>query len=109
MIGFDDAILEEIGQEAREAVIPYSRECVYFIKDINTNNVKVGRTKNINRRFKELQEPSLVRLEIFHLVYTDNSRWLEKWFHVTFKRYHLWGEVFNLPIEVLNAIKEGMD
>lgn len=106
MNSLDYVLLEESIQQDRDETSLYSSECVYFIKDINTNHVKIGRTTDINRRFKQLQEPSVVQLEIFHLVYTDNSRWLEKWFHVIFKRYHLWGEIFNFPVQVLDAIKE---
>ena len=108
MMSFDDALLQESLIEELDD-ISFSKECVYFIKDVNTNFVKVGRTSDIYRRFRELQEPSVVKLEIFHLVYTENSKELEKHFHRIFNKYHQWGEVFYISDTILQSIREGWD
>lgn len=78
--------------------------CVYFIRCINSQMVKIGYTEHIAQRFEEIQKYSPEKLEILKLIYVNNqeeARQLEKQIHQKYKNYHCYREWFNLPQQEL--------
>ena len=61
--------------------------------------VKIGYTKNINKRLSQLQVSSPVKLELLHLI--DGSATLEKKLHVLFKDLRTSGEWFKFDASIL--------
>jgi DNA-binding XRE family transcriptional regulator len=61
--------------------------------------VKIGYTKNINKRLSRLQVSSPVKLEVLHLI--DGDITLEKKLHVLFKDLRTSGEWFKFDASIL--------
>jgi DNA-binding XRE family transcriptional regulator len=61
--------------------------------------VKIGYTKNINKRLKQLQTSSPVKLEVLHLI--DGNVTLEKELHLLFKDLRTSGEWFKFDNSIL--------
>ena len=61
--------------------------------------VKIGYTKNINKRLSQLQVSSPVKLEVLHL--RDGNTILEKELHVLFKDLRTSGEWFHFDASIL--------
>lgn len=61
--------------------------------------VKIGYTKNINKRLSQLQVSSPIKLELLHLI--DGSATLEKKLHVLFKDLRTSGEWFKFDASIL--------
>tara|TARA_R110000772_G_scaffold238624_1_gene350604 strand:- start:123 stop:596 length:474 start_codon:yes stop_codon:yes gene_type:complete len=61
--------------------------------------VKIGFTKNINKRLIQLQISSPVKLEVLHLIEGNVS--LEKELHQKFKDFRVSGEWFNYDSSIL--------
>ena len=61
--------------------------------------VKIGFTKNINKRLSQLQVSSPVKLEVLHLIEGNVS--LEKELHRKFKEFRTSGEWFNYDSSIL--------
>lgn len=71
---------------------------IYLISHEN-QFVKIGYTKNINKRLSQLQVSSPVKLEVLHLI--DGNITLEKKLHVLFKDLRTSGEWFNFDASIL--------
>jgi hypothetical protein len=74
---------------------------VYFIFDVKSEAVKIGKTNNIFRRFRSFQiaHPNILELLA---TYPEN---IERKLHKLFKKYHIRGEWF----EYSEEIKEWID
>lgn len=71
---------------------------IYLISHEN-QFLKIGYTKNINKRLNQLQTSSPVKLEVLHLI--DGNINLEKELHVLFKDLRVNGEWFNFDTSIL--------
>ena len=74
---------------------------LYMIYLISYDNqfLKIGYTKNINKRLCQLQVSSPVKLEVLHLI--DGNTILEKELHVLFKDLRTSGEWFSFDNSIL--------
>lgn len=84
---------------------------VYLLKSKLRNAVayKIGRTKNIENRIKQLRQPSNIE-EILHYIETDDSIGVEKYWHSRFKANRLYpgkpkDEWFKLSSSDIKAFK----
>lgn len=68
---------------------------VYFVE--NAGLVKIGRTKNIKRRFKQFAT-TIPYARVLAVYKTLDMYEMEKQFHELYKRYRKRGEWFELPI-----------
>lgn len=75
---------------------------IYLISHQN-EYLKIGYTKNINKRLAQLQVSSPVKLEVLHLIKGDVN--LEKELHLMFKEYSSNGEWFYYNEEIINYFK----
>ena len=66
--------------------------------------VKIGFTKNINKRLSQLQTSSPVKLEVLHLI--EGNVGLEKELHQKFKHYRTSGEWFNYDSSILEYFQD---
>ena len=76
-----------------------NNNCVYFIKNIETNNIKIGRTNDINKRLCTLQTGNDCELKIDRIIKCDTyeeSCKLEKSLHIEFSACHIRGEWFKI-------------
>jgi len=71
---------------------------IYLVAHLN-QFVKIGFTKNINKRLSQLQVSSPVKLEVLHLIEGNVS--LEKELHQKFKDFRTSGEWFNYDSSIL--------
>lgn len=76
---------------------------IYLISHSN-QYLKIGYSKNINKRICQLQVSSPVKLELLHLIDGDVS--LEKELHLLFKDFRTNGEWFYYSDEILNYFKD---
>lgn len=74
---------------------------LYMIYLISYDNqfLKIGYTKNINKRLCQLQVSSPVKLEVLHLI--DGNVTLEKELHILFKNLRTSGEWFSYNASIL--------
>lgn len=76
--------------------LKYLKGYVYFmrsIRDIPEGPIKIGETKNIVKRFKEISNMSDGSLEILSLTFGDQNK--EYKIHNTFKKYQLYRYTMN--------------
>jgi DNA-binding XRE family transcriptional regulator len=71
---------------------------IYLISHEN-QFLKIGYTKNINKRLSQLQVSSPVKLEVLHLI--DGNVTIEKKLHVLFKDLRTSGEWFKFDSSIL--------
>lgn len=79
-------------------------ECVYLMKATN-GLYKIGITKNVRTRLRQLKDALPVDLECEHQIMTNASRALEKELHIRFKAKHFAGEWFVLSQADIDYIK----
>jgi len=72
---------------------------VYFLKNEDTGLVKIGMSRNLKSRIKDLRATVPGRSALLETVYTNRPRHLEKMFHLMFDKYRMNGEWFKLPDE----------
>lgn len=76
-------------------------EWVYFLREGNTDNIKIGLTKNLQKRIKTLQTGNSNILSLVAYIEAKNMYELETKFHKYFEYCNGSGEWFNIPNEVL--------
>ena len=69
---------------------------VYFLRNSGTEQVKIGRTKNIDNRIKQLQTGNSGKLFYDFYIETSNSNLLEKTLHKKFSDKRIRGEWFKI-------------
>lgn len=85
---------------------------VYFVKALETNLVKIGRTENLDKRLKALRTASPYRLEVMVQIpckSLEHSRFVEAKAHELFKKTRRQGEWFKMGKEEKNVIKRLCD
>lgn len=73
---------------------------VYFILNKKDNLVKIGYSKQVKTRLKQLIYKHKTELEIYNVVNGDMN--IEKYFHDKHKEHHVKGEWFKSDILLLN-------
>lgn len=86
-------------------IIEKKKGHVYFIKDPEINLIKIGRSKELEKRFYALNKEFNENLEVVHKIYTDDCYSLEKILHERFDRVRFSGEWFKLSDEDIEKIK----
>jgi hypothetical protein len=76
---------------------------VYFIYNSLTHNFKIGKTKSIETRLKQLQTGNEIKLEVTRNIDNNNPE-IEKYLHEYFKDRRLNGEWFNVSIEEIDYV-----
>jgi hypothetical protein len=70
---------------------------VYFIKNLETQNIKIGFTKDLEARLSCLQVGNDCELKVIHTI--EGEEVLEKEYHQKFADYHVRGEWFRITEE----------
>lgn len=70
---------------------------VYFIKNLETQNIKIGFTKDLEARLSCLQVGNDCELKVIHTI--EGEEVLEKEYHQKFADYHVRGEWFKITEE----------
>lgn len=78
---------------------------LYVIRAGDTDYYKIGVTKDITKRLRSLQGGNHLRLSIVLTVQHKHAYQQEKHVHQVAKRWHIRGEWFRLPREVVAKIK----
>lgn len=68
---------------------------VYLIHAEGTNRYKVGRTKSISRRIRELKSQSPYPLKLVDCYWSPDADSDEKWFHTLYGHWKVHGEWFD--------------
>ena len=68
-------------------------DCLYFIQSDVTGMIKIGRSKNPEKRLKQLQTGNPNKLKL--IASFENSGWKEKIIHERLERWSEHGEWFN--------------
>jgi predicted CopG family antitoxin len=109
-------------EEERRSISELIRQCiqteldrnkikgyVYFMKEDVTGKVKIGRTKDIERRNGELNAKAPWNIETIFKIKTNNAPLTERLFHEKFKEKRLPGsEWFTLSPEDIEYVMNGM-
>ena len=84
---------------------------VYIIESPFNKAYKIGRSNNIERRFKSISAMSPVALELYGVIKTDNYCKLESELHERLSKYRLHGEWFALNEGILMELQDkyGLD
>lgn len=69
---------------------------IYLIQNKETGHFKIGRTKNINKRIKQLQTGSSGELVLVDKFESDFASKLESYLHNIYSCYNINGEWFDL-------------
>lgn len=78
---------------------------VYFIHNSLTDNYKVGKTKSLEKRIKQLQTGNEVRLEIKRSIDDINPE-IEKYLHEYFKDRQILNEWFDINLKEIEYVIE---
>lgn len=93
-----------------ESLSSSKAHCVYFILNRDSNAIKIGRAKNIQRRLKSLQTASPIELELLKTINLNSegqAKGLEGSLHALFWYLRMQGEWFRAEPELLNYIETG--
>jgi hypothetical protein len=77
-------------------------QIVYFIREVGTELVKVGKSTNPERRLKTLQIGTPHKLELVHTV--NSIKYNESWFHDILSEFHISGEWYQLDDLTMNEM-----
>lgn len=77
---------------------------VYIIEALNSGNFKIGFSKDVNKRIKQLQTSNANDLELYHCYESEFATTIEAKIHRTYQHLRLSGEWFSLNKDILNDI-----
>lgn len=78
---------------------------IYLIQNKETGHFKIGRTKNINKRIKQLQTGSSGELVLVDKFESDFASKLESYLHTIYSCYNTNGEWFDLCYSKVSEFK----
>ncbi len=79
---------------------------IYLIRCVENNFYKIGISKNIERRLKQIQTSSPDKIYLVHKYQSQHASKIEKALHSFFKAYHRNNEWFELSLsEEMEFIK----
>lgn len=89
-----------------EFTIDSSREgFVYIIRASGTNRIKIGHSKDPEKRLASLTSPQMpFDLELVYKRWFIDAYALEQHIHKIFRRYRVKGEWFEIPIQLQQAV-----
>ena len=76
---------------------------VYLIKDVYNNTYKIGVTKDLNKRMKNLQTGNTCELDLIFSFKTEYPYRLESMLHRKFEQYREKNEWFALPKDIVES------
>lgn len=79
------------------------KEYVYLVEFPHNGRYKIGKTTNMDRRLKEIGQ--YVGANLVHLITTDDSKSLERFFHRYFRSKLVEKEIFSLVPEDVERFK----
>lgn len=74
---------------------------VYLIEDVDNNRYKIGVTKDLDNRLRNLQTGNSCELKLLCTYKTDYPYRLESMLHRSFEQYREKNEWFNLPKDIV--------
>ena len=77
-------------------------QTVYFIREVGTEFVKIGKSVSPEERLKTLQIGTPHKLELMHIV--NSIKYDETWFHRHFSKFHISGEWYRLNDFTINEV-----
>ena len=80
---------------------------IYFIQRPEGGHVKIGRTRNMQRRLKFFARKLPVKVQPIHVFRTYNYEAIELALHKEYAQFRLQCEWFELPDDAIAAIKAG--
>ena len=84
----------------------YPDGVVYLIKYGNENIYKIGSTKRMTKRLCELKITVPIELHLLHTIYSDDHKWLERYWHEHFKKKRLTGSGIRRASEWFRLTKD---
>lgn len=82
---------------------------VYLIEDVNNNIYKIGVTRDLKKRLRNLQTGNSNQISIKYTYETEYPFRIEQMLHNKFKEYKELNEWYNLPKEIVNNFYEYCD
>lgn len=79
---------------------------VYLVKAVGTNRCKIGRARDVNKRFIDLKTQSPFPLKLIASFYVDDTVDQEKRLHKVASAFRVHGEWFELPDAWINCLNE---
>jgi hypothetical protein len=95
-------------KEAQKFKVDHSREgFVYIIRAVGTNRIKIGFSKDPEKRLASLTSPQMpFDLELVYKEWFIDAYALEQCMHKTFHRYRVKGEWFEIPIDIEDCVDD---
>jgi hypothetical protein len=84
----------------------YDYGYIYFFQELNTGKIKIGKTKNLENRIKNLKSMLPFKSELVHHIPTSNHSDVEKYFHRKYRSKKVKGEWFDLNEDDIVFIKK---
>lgn len=78
---------------------------IYLIKESENNYYKIGVSKNIKQRVKQLQTGSAGDIQILNSYKSEYAHKIEKALHRKYFQYNIKGEWFDLPDNIIESFK----
>lgn len=103
--------IEHLLKRQKEILLERKGDFLYFIQAKGSGRIKIGRSKNPQRRLKTLQTGNASQLKM--VANLDGLGWREKDLHNTLKKWRLKGEWFeydcvgSIPTEIYELIPYG--
>ena len=91
---------EQLNKERKEKL---QKGYVYFIKSLDTDLIKIGRSKDVEARLYQLRNELKENLVLIKKIPCENSIKVEKDFHMVFADRNVTGEWFKVSV---NGIKD---
>lgn len=80
-------------------------EFLYIIRNLETNQIKIGRSKNVEKRLTQLQTANSSKLCVLFKFETEYSSKLESFLHSFFKHKNINGEWFDIDYKDLDKVE----
>lgn len=96
--------IKEINVENTTEEIGY----IYFIKELFSGRIKIGKTKNLQQRLKLFSVKLPFEIELLHYVKTNNPSYVENLFHEFFEEKRVNGEWFELDVDDILWVLSGL-
>jgi len=79
---------------------------IYFIYSRDNNLMKIGKTRNIERRIRQIKNQMIssgytgeIELKALHLTFSGYEHQLERYYHQKYRNHRIKGEWFNVSLD----------
>lgn len=79
---------------------------VYLIEDVDNNRYKIGVTKNLEKRIRNLQTGNSNKIVLIESYKTEYPFRLETMLHTHFKQFHHYNEWYELDVDSVEKFIE---